>query len=76
MCYSNSHGKESPTDFLIRSLERIENVEDVILVFRYKDSDGTDCVDWLANDVPFWKILGMVEFAKHSMYETSEGKDD
>ena len=37
--------KESPTDFLIRSLEQIEGAEDVVIVFRRKTEDRDDDID-------------------------------
>lgn len=57
--------KETPTEFLIRSLENIENVEDVVLVV--KDSDGE--VTYYSNDLTALEITGMLAWAQHQVYE-------
>lgn len=55
--------RETPTDLLMRSLEQVEHAEDCIIVFR-KVVDGKDEIDWVANDIPAWKITGMLQFAQ------------
>jgi hypothetical protein len=65
--------KESPTDFLIRSLEKIEDAEDVVIVVRRK---GSSDVDWFANDVPLYVLLGMLDFAGKSMFEDAINGDE
>lgn len=67
--------KETPTDFLVRCLEEIEGAEDVVVIFR-KVKDGVVDIDWKANDVPRWKLFGMLELAKFSMYEPTEEEED
>jgi hypothetical protein len=65
--------KETPTDFLIRSLEQIEDAEDVVLVVRRK---GSDDIEWFANDVKLWHLLGMLEFAKQSVWHAGADEED
>lgn len=67
--------KESPTDFLIRSLEQIEGAEDCVVVFR-RVENGKDVIDWLANDVPAWKMAGMLNWAAQDAYQEAASDED
>ena len=57
----------SPSDTLMAALEQVEGAEDVIIIWRKKDENGKDMVDWSINDTPFWRVLGLIETAKAEM---------
>ena len=61
--------KENATEFLVRTLPEYEGAQDVIVIYLRQNMDGVDEVDWQANDVALWKLLGMIEFAKHSFFD-------
>ena len=59
--------RENPSETLMRALEEIEGVEDVVILWRKKDEDGKDRVEWSINDAPWWRVMGLMEMAKAEM---------
>ena len=67
----------SPSETLMQALEEIEGVEDVIIIWRGVNEHGETEVSWRINDVPRWRVLGLIECAKLEMaVEAAEGLEE
>ncbi len=64
---SSNAVRETPSETLMRALEDIENAEDVVILWRKKDEDGEDRIEWSINDAPWWRVMGLMEMAKAEM---------
>lgn len=67
MGQSSNPTRLSPSETLMAALERIDGAEDVVIIWRKKNDQGKDDVDWSINDAPFWRVLGLMEAAKVDM---------
>lgn len=65
----------TPSETLMKALEEIEGAEDVIIVWRKKDADGKDMVEWSINDAPTWRVLGLIETAKAEIIVELAGEE-
>jgi hypothetical protein len=57
--------KQSQTDFVIRSLNAVEDAEAIVLIVRGKN--GGDII-WFANDTSTLNTIAMLEFTKLDVY--------
>jgi hypothetical protein len=66
----------TPTDVLISAMEDIQDAEDLLIVWREKDEEGLDLINWRISHMPIWRGLGLMETAKLEMVKDILSEDD
>lgn len=66
----------TPTDVLISAMEDIQDAEDLLIVWREKDEEGLDLINWRISHMPIWSGLGLMETAKLEMVKDILSEDD